>query len=667
MTTLDRAYSLLNVKSFDDERRTFSGIASTPSIDRMGDIVDPLGAKFALPMALLLDHDSKQQVGHVEFAKPNKDGIPFKASIPIVTEPGKLKDLVDYAWDLVKYRLRSFVSIGFSALKYEIMKDGGYHFTAWEWLELSLVSIPAQSEAVVHEGKSLESAFLAFKSIDAPLLAATGKEPKASDRPTPPAPGKKKTTPIVKALEGKVMKKTVAEQISAFEAARQAKAAEMTTIMEATADSGETLDAETSEKYDTLADEVKSIDTHLARLKTLESTIVKAAVPVAGHRAAAGSESRGGHTVVQMKEVLPKGIGFVRLWGAQYLAKKHGVSAVEVIRSKGWGSDLESVAAAHADIVLRAAVTPGNTTDTTFAAPLVVQQNLASEFVDLLRPQTIIGRLGLRRVPFNISVPRQTGGASVAWVGEGAPKPVSSLAFDSISLRFTKVAGIVPITQELLRFSNPSAEAVIRDDLINAVAYITDRDFLDPSKAAVTNVSPASVTNGVTPVVATGTTADALRDDLGTLLKTYAAANMGVTGLTLVMTSQMAIAISLMVNALGQAEFPGMGPTGGTLVGIPVITSENIVATGGSPVDGGLIVALSAGDILLADDGGVSIDVSTEASIQMETAPDSPATASTTFVSAFQQNMAFFRAEREIHWLKRRSTAVQYIASAKYG
>jgi hypothetical protein len=109
-----------------------------------------------------------------------------------------------------------------------------------------------------------------------------------------------------------------------------------------------------------------------------------------------------------------------------------------------------------------------------------------------------------------------------------------------------------------------------------------------------------------------------------------------------------------------------MGPQGGTLAGIPVITSENIVGTGGSPTDGGLIVAINAPDILLADDGQVTIDVSTEASLQMETAPDSPATASTTFVSMFQQNMVAIRAERFIHWLKRRTGAVQYIAFAKY-
>ena len=207
---------------------------------------------------------------------------------------------------------------------------------------------------------------------------------------------------------------------------------------------------------------------------------------------------------------------------------------------------------------------------------------------------------------------------------------------------------------------SPSAEMLIRNALVSAVAYLTDRDFLDPTKAEAVGVSPASITYGVTPITATGTTADALRDDLGTLLSEYAEANMGLSGLVLVMTAQQAIKISLMRNSLGQKEFDTIGVAGGTLEGIPVVISENIVSTGGSPVDGGLIVAINAPEILLADDGQVNIDM------QMETTPDSPASASTVLTSLWQHNMVAFRAERMIHWKARRSGAVQFIQNAKY-
>jgi HK97 family phage major capsid protein/HK97 family phage prohead protease len=651
---MNRAYTVLEVKGLDEDKRIIRGVATTPEPDRVGDIVEPLGVEFKNPMPLLWQHKSDKPVGTVRFDKPTKNGINFEAQIASIDEPGTLKDRLDEAWQSVKLGLVRAVSIGFRSLEHAFMENGGIRFIQSEVMELSLVTIPANAGATIQS----------VKQFDAEQRAASGRELNDDDRPTPPASGKSKSTPVVKAQEGRKMKKkSTAELITGFEATRAAKAAEMEAIMEASAESGETLNAEDSEKYDTLAEEVKSIDAHLARLNALQASQVKQAKPVLARDPDEASESRGGHVrVTGMKSNVPKGIPFVRMLGAKWLAKQSGYSHSPADIAKQMFPDTPEV-----EMVLRAPVAPGTTVDSTWASPLVVSQNMASEFVDLLVPATIIGRIpGLRRVPFNITIPRETTGASVGWVGEAAPKPVSAMAFDSISLRFTKVAGIVPISQELMRFSSPAAEGLIRDSLIRAIAYLTDRDFLDPSKAAVTNVNPASITNGVSAVTATGTNADALRADLKTLITTFAAANVDLNGLVLVMTSQQAIAISMMVNTLGQPSYPGIGPNGGNLAGIPVITSENIVGTGGSPTDGGLIVAINAPDILLADDGQVSIDVSTETSLQMESAPDSPATASTTFVSMFQQNLVAIRAERFIHWLKRRSGAVQYIQYAKY-
>jgi HK97 family phage major capsid protein len=185
-------------------------------------------------------------------------------------------------------------------------------------------------------------------------------------------------------------------------------------------------------------------------------------------------------------------------------------------------------------------------------------------------PATIIGRLpGLRRVPFNIKVPRATQNPTGYWVGEGKIKPLSAMAFDSVTLGFAKVAAIVPMTEELLRFSSPAAEGIFMNGLKEAITYRLDRDFLDPAKAS-DDISPASLTNGVTAITPTGTTADALRDDLGTLLARYLSNNMGVGGLVLVTTSTAAMQIGLMRNSLGNKEFPDIRIDGGFLEGIPV-------------------------------------------------------------------------------------------------
>jgi HK97 family phage major capsid protein len=132
------------------------------------------------------------------------------------------------------------------------------------------------------------------------------------------------------------------------------------------------------------------------------------------------------------------------------------------------------------------------------------------------------------------------------------------------------------------------------------------------------------------------------------------------------MTQTIAMRLSMLVNTLGQPEFPGISAQGGTFAGIPVITSENIPSTTGSPDQGWPMILLKADEVLLADDGQVTIDSSREASLQMESAPDSPPTAATVLTSMWQHNMVAIKAERFINWRLRRANAVAYISGAIY-
>lgn len=160
---MERAYSVLTSKEFseDDDKVIVKGIASTPSPDRMRDIVEPMGARFKTPMPLLWQHSHDKPVGHVVFAKPGKNGIPFEAELPKIKEEGNLKLRIDEAIQSLKYKLVAAVSIGFSPIEFSYMDNGGIHFKEWDWIELSLVTIPANSEAVIQAVKSLDQQYLA--------------------------------------------------------------------------------------------------------------------------------------------------------------------------------------------------------------------------------------------------------------------------------------------------------------------------------------------------------------------------------------------------------------------------------------------------------------------------------------------------------------------------
>lgn len=170
MEAMQRAYSAFEVKSLDNERRTFKGWATTPAVDRMSDTINPLGAKFKNPLVLLHQHNHDMPIGSVTFGKPTEKGIEFEAEIPLIMEAGPLKDRLDTAWGEIKHGLVRAVSIGFRPLKYSFMDNGGIDFEEVEIFELSSVSIPALPQAVITQVKSMEGGPLpmdAVKSIKA--------------------------------------------------------------------------------------------------------------------------------------------------------------------------------------------------------------------------------------------------------------------------------------------------------------------------------------------------------------------------------------------------------------------------------------------------------------------------------------------------------------------
>ncbi len=225
------------------------------------------------------------------------------------------------------------------------------------------------------------------------------------------------------------------------------------------------------------------------------------------------------------------------------------------------------------------------------------------------------------------------------------------------------MANIAVATMEVIRDSSPAADGIIRDQLAAALRERLDIDFIDPAKAAVSGVSPASILNGVTGIVSSGTDADAVRADLKALFSAFIAANNAPTSGVFIMTATMALSLSLMQNALGQPEFPTITMMGGSLNGLPVIVSEYV------PVDtsGSLVALVNAMDIYVGDEGGIDLSMSTEASLQMDNSPDNPTTASTVLVSLWQRNLVGFRAERTINWARRRTSAVAYLTGVNWG
>jgi HK97 family phage prohead protease len=193
----NRAYSRLEIKAVDDKRRVITGTATTPSVDRVGDIIDPLGVEFENPLPFLWMHDHQTPVGEVRFDRPTKAGINFTAEFvhPDTVESVTLKDRLQLAWDSVKTGLVRAVSVGFRPLEWAFIDGGGIRYDKSEVYELSGVVVPANADALIAGVKSLYGAsdIDIVKAVDAEARREHGiPDPEIPAPPTEAAaPGKK--------------------------------------------------------------------------------------------------------------------------------------------------------------------------------------------------------------------------------------------------------------------------------------------------------------------------------------------------------------------------------------------------------------------------------------------------------------------------------------------
>ncbi len=162
MQNITKSWSTLTIKSFDEDKRVITGIASTPSTDRDGDIVEPRGAKFNLPYPLLYQHNHSEPIGEVVKSRVTSAGIEIVAHIAKNSELNYL----NIAWEQIRTGLIKGLSIGFRGINVKKLPGGGLHFKTYEIFELSAVTVPAQQEASITSIKHYCNASCQKKSAD---------------------------------------------------------------------------------------------------------------------------------------------------------------------------------------------------------------------------------------------------------------------------------------------------------------------------------------------------------------------------------------------------------------------------------------------------------------------------------------------------------------------
>ncbi len=207
-------------------------------------------------------------------------------------------------------------------------------------------------------------------------------------------------------------------------------------------------------------------------------------------------------------------------------------------------------------------------------------------------------------------------------VAEGAAKTVRPMTMVSTDVQPIKVVAQCVVSDELVRAMEPEALSLLGKELIASVVTGSDAAFM-------TALAGQSAEGMGLP-----TWAGAL-DDVSELTRLVA---MGAASRPyFIVTPELCKQLSRLAYENGVTT---LGVLGGELMGIPVLVSDAQAADTISLIDAsGLAIAL--GDIAVAS--------STQALVEMDTAPSSasgPSVTATSMVSMYQTNSVALRAER---------------------
>jgi len=140
---------------------------------------------------------------------------------------------------------------------------------------------------------------------------------------------------------------------------------------------------------------------------------------------------------------------------------------------------------------------------------LVGTDHRADEFIDVLRAETMMGRLGARFIGGlmgNFSAPKKTAGSTAYWLtNEATAITESQSTLGQLLMSPKNVAGYTEISHQLLQQSSPDAEALTMDDLMETVRLDVDAKAFNGSGSSG---QPTGVLNTAGIGSVTGTSLD---------------------------------------------------------------------------------------------------------------------------------------------------------------
>jgi HK97 family phage major capsid protein/HK97 family phage prohead protease len=640
-------------------------VLSDDSIDRMGDSIttggwqldnyrrNPVALGFHNPEFVVgrwhnLRVEGNQLRGHLELAP--------KGTSPRIDEIRKL----------VEAGILKAVSVGFKPVKHEPLNKGdkssygGIRFLEQELVETSLVSVPANANALA-VAKSLkvspETINLVFAEQGKESGTMTRRAFVAEQGATHHHNRRASAMPLGQRIQD------VEAKLIGYTDELEAHLSKMNDDNVSDAEMAKTNDLNAKiAQHEGLRDSLVEAEKRLARTagNGNERRSLPAVVNGGGN---AGTSSP--HVILHRKKELDPLEYLVRAGTAAVFAKDWA-RPLDEARTRIYGDD--EMTKAITDIVLKAASAPAMTTVPGWAQELA--QQTYSEMMPLLMPDSILRPLSAKGLSLmfgqaaKIVIPTRSRTPSIAgsFVGEGNAIPVRQGAFTSQTLTPKKVAVISVFTREMSEHSIPAIEGIIREAIQQDTSVAVDSVLIDANPA--TTVRPAGLLNGVaaiTPTVITNGAFAAIVGDIKNLLGALTTNLLGnVRNLVFLMNPTDVLSASLVVPP-NTGQFPFKADlAAGTLNGIPVIKSSTV------PVK--TLILMDAADFVVVGGDSVRFEMSDQATLHMEdTTPvelvsaGSPGTVASPQRSLFQTDSIALRMIMPLNWIIRRTGTVAWV------
>jgi HK97 family phage major capsid protein len=348
-------------------------------------------------------------------------------------------------------------------------------------------------------------------------------------------------------------------------------------------------------------------------------------------------------------EKVEKGVTLARIIRAYASSKGNIEKAADYAKANDFGPD-----------VVKALATQPNS-----AGGYIVPPQYSTDLIELLYNRVAIRKLGAQSIPMpngNLTIPKLTAGASASYIGENTGVDAQQPSFGVISLNWKKLAAVIAISNDLIRYSSPKADEVVKNDLTNAFAVVEDAQFLRGTgtgqgprgldswipTASPDHVDPAQSADGsdLTLVIA----------DLFKGPKALEEANIPFVKPGWIISPRTKFFLMTVRDSVGNFYFLDEMKRG-SLIGYPYVSTNQVPSNLGGGTDESVIYFGDFNDAVIGESTDLMLDVSQEASYLVNGS----------LVSAFAFDQTVIRGIARHDFCVRRQESFHKLDTVKWG